>query len=191
MDESQAAYRLCYAAPMRVITILAVVVAAGIAAAAQAPQPWNLKVQPLELATQRGSSGVQLTTSKKGVLVSWLDMDNDEPTLKFAERMGAGWTQPGKVASGEDWFVTEADLHDVFAVTDIDIDVRECRGRCQQRQRDGDGKRANRDVAARVRQQASPWHRAHPPDDRRFPQCQRASDHPPRPTPTRAPSHAR
>ena len=102
---------------MRVITILAVVVAAGIAAAAQAPQPWNLKVQPLELATQRGSSGVQLTTSKKGVLVSWLDMDNDEPTLKFAERMGAGWTQPVNVASGEDWFVTEADTPSVLRLS--------------------------------------------------------------------------
>ena len=44
---------------MRGITILIVVVAAGIAVAAQAPQQWSLNVQPLTLNAQRGSSGVQ------------------------------------------------------------------------------------------------------------------------------------
>src|SRR4030095_3513972 len=82
---SQAAYRLCYAARMR-STIVATILLAGAAAAAQAPQPWTLKIEPLQLAAQRGSSGAQLTVSKRGVLVSWLDSDNDEPTLKFAER---------------------------------------------------------------------------------------------------------
>jgi len=102
---------------MRGITILTVVAATGIAVGAQAPQPWNLSVQPVQLNAQRGSSGVQLTTSKKGVLVSWLDMDNDEPTLKFAERTTAGWTQPVNVASGEDWFVTEADTPSVLRLS--------------------------------------------------------------------------
>lgn len=102
---------------MRGITILTLVMATGIAAGAQAPQQWNLSVQPVQLNAQRGSSGVQLTTSKKGVLVSWLDMDNDEPTLKFAERTAAGWTPPVNVASGEDWFVTEADTPSVLRLS--------------------------------------------------------------------------
>jgi hypothetical protein len=98
-------------------TIVAAVVFVGAAVAAQAPQPWTLKVQPLELASQRGSSGVQLSVSKRGVLASWIETDNDEPTLKFAERTATGWTAPVKVASGEDWFITEADTPSVLRLS--------------------------------------------------------------------------
>jgi hypothetical protein len=98
-------------------TILATVVLIGAAVAAQTPQPWTLKVQPLELASQRGSNGAQVSVSKRGVLVSWLETDNDEPTLKFAERTANGWTPPVKVASGEDWFITEADTPSVLRLS--------------------------------------------------------------------------
>ncbi len=98
-------------------TIVATVVFVGAAVAAQAPQPWTLKIQPLELASQRGSNGAQVSVSSRGVLVSWLDSENDEPTLKFAERTATGWTQPMKVASGEDWFVTEADTPSVLRLS--------------------------------------------------------------------------
>jgi len=98
-------------------TIVAAVVFVGAAVAAQAPQPWTLKIQPLELASQRGSNGVQLSASKRGVLASWIETENDEPTLKFAERTAAGWTQPMKVASGEDWFITEADTPSVLRLS--------------------------------------------------------------------------
>jgi len=70
-------------------TIVAAVVFVGAAVAAQAPQPWTLKIQT----------------------------ENDEPTLKFAERTAAGWTQPMKVASGEDWFITEADTPSVLRLS--------------------------------------------------------------------------
>jgi hypothetical protein len=98
-------------------TILATVVFLGAAAAAQTPQPWTLKIQPLELASQRGSNGAQVSVSKRGVLLSWLETDNDVPTLKFAERTSTGWTQPVKVASGEDWFITEADTPSVLRLS--------------------------------------------------------------------------
>ena len=98
-------------------TILTTIVLLGAAAAAQTPQPWTLKIQPLELASQRGSNGAQLTVSKRGVLASWLETDNDEPTLKFAERTAAGWTPAVKVASGEDWFITEADTPSVLRLS--------------------------------------------------------------------------
>src|SRR5207237_9165965 len=101
---------------MRYIAIAAVLLA-GCVLAPQTPQPWTLKLQPLQLASQPGSNGVQLTTSKKGVLASWIDSDSDEPTLKFAERTAAGWTQPVKVASGEDWFITEADTPSVLRLS--------------------------------------------------------------------------
>ena len=98
-------------------TILATVALLGVAVAAQTPQPWTLKIQPLELASQRGSNGAQVSVSKRGVLVSWLETDNDEPTLKFAERTATGWTPPVKVASGEDWFITEADTPSVLRLS--------------------------------------------------------------------------
>jgi hypothetical protein len=98
-------------------TILATVALLGVAAAAQTPQPWTLKIQPLELASQRGSSGAQVSVSKRGVLLSWLETDNDEPALKFAERTATGWTPPVKAASGEDWFITEADTPSVLRLS--------------------------------------------------------------------------
>jgi len=98
-------------------TILATVALLGVAAAAQTPQPWALRIQPLELASQRGSSGAQVSVSKRGVLLSWLETDNDEPALKFAERTATGWTQPVRVASGEDWFITEADTPSVLRLS--------------------------------------------------------------------------
>ena len=102
---------------MRSTIALTAVIAAGIAVAAQAPQPWTLRIEPVQLSTSRGSSGVQLTSSKKGVLASWLETDGDEPTLKFAERTATGWTAPTKVASGEDWFITEADTPAVLRLS--------------------------------------------------------------------------
>ena len=116
MARPQAAYRVCYAPRMR-STIIAAIVLLAAGVAAQAPQSWNVKIQPLQLAAERGSSGPQLTVSNKGVLVSWIDPAENGATLKFAERTAAGWTQPVTVASGEDWFVTEADTPSVLRLS--------------------------------------------------------------------------
>ena len=97
--------------------LLALIVVTGIVAAAQTPQPWTVKIQPLQLAAEKGSNGPQLSVSKKGALVSWLESGDDGATLKFAERTGSGWTQPVKVASGEDWFVTDADTPSVLRLS--------------------------------------------------------------------------
>ena len=97
--------------------LVAIVVLAGIAAAAQTPQPWTVKIQPLQLAADRGSNGPQLSVSNKGVLVSWIENGDNGTTLKFAERTAAGWTQPATAASGEDWFVTEADTPSVLRLS--------------------------------------------------------------------------
>src|SRR4030095_544811 len=98
-------------------TLLALIVLASIVTAAQTPQPWTVKIQPLQLAAERGSNGAQLSVSKKGALVSWLESGDDGATLKFAERTASGWTQPVKVSSGEDWFVTEADTPSVLRLS--------------------------------------------------------------------------
>jgi hypothetical protein len=98
-------------------TLLAIIVLTSIVAGAQTPQPWTLKIQPLQLAAERGSNGPQLTVSKKGPLVSWVESGDEGATLKFAERAASGWTSPVKVASGEDWFVTDADTPSVLRLS--------------------------------------------------------------------------
>jgi hypothetical protein len=101
---------------MRSTIALTAVLAMGIAAAAQAPTPWTIKIQPVELGAEKGANGVQLTVSKRGALASWVE-SGEEPTLKFAERTAAGWSAPVKVASGEDWFITEADTPSVLRLS--------------------------------------------------------------------------
>ena len=101
---------------MRSTIVLTAVLAMAIAAAAQAPPPWALKIQPVELGAEKGANGVQLTISKRGALASWIE-SGDEPTLKFAERTATGWSAPVKVASGEDWFITEADTPSVLRLS--------------------------------------------------------------------------
>ena len=98
-------------------TLLGIILASGVMAAAQSPQPWAVKIQPLQLAADGGSNGPQLTASKKGALVSWVETGDEGATLKFAERASGGWTPPVKVASGEDWFVTDADTPSVLRLS--------------------------------------------------------------------------
>ncbi|HEX8029277.1 MAG TPA: sialidase family protein [Vicinamibacterales bacterium] len=60
------------------------------------------------------SSQPQLTVSKRGVLLSWIERAGDLATLKFAERTATGWTPAVTVASGRDWFVNWADVPSVL-----------------------------------------------------------------------------
>ncbi|MBM3809283.1 MAG: exo-alpha-sialidase [Acidimicrobiia bacterium] len=57
-----------------------------------------------------GSAQPQLTVSKRGVLLSWIERSGDLATLKFAERTATGWSAPRTIASGRNWFVNWADV---------------------------------------------------------------------------------
>jgi hypothetical protein len=65
-----------------------------------------------------GSAQPQLSTSSRGVLLSWIEKAGSRATLKFAERSASGWTQPAAVASGDDWFVNWADVPSVIRLGD-------------------------------------------------------------------------
>src|SRR5512145_1831831 len=71
---------------------------------ASAPPVWTVKVEPLDPPSGASSMGPQLTSSSRGVLVSWLEQADADFALKFAERSGAAWAQPVTVASSKDWF---------------------------------------------------------------------------------------
>jgi hypothetical protein len=60
----------------------------------------------------------QLSTSDRGVLLSWIEKTGTHATLKFAERTSSGWTDARAVASGDDWFVNWADVPSVVRLGD-------------------------------------------------------------------------
>ena len=86
-------------------------------ASAQTPRPWPLKIEPAQISTAAGSNGPQLTSSAKGVIASWLESGENGSVLKFVERTTAGWSKPATAASGDDWFVTEADTPAVLRLS--------------------------------------------------------------------------
>jgi hypothetical protein len=73
-------------------------------------------IAPLPITTPAGGNSAQpqLSVSKRGVLVSWIERTGDLATLKFAERTSAGWTAAQTIASGRDWFVNWADVPSVL-----------------------------------------------------------------------------
>jgi hypothetical protein len=75
-------------------------------------------VEPLA-APARGNSGQpQLTTSSRGVILSWLEQADTASTLKFSELTGEEWTAAKTIASSDGWFVTDADVPTVIRKTD-------------------------------------------------------------------------
>ena len=84
-----------------------------------APAPWTIKVEPLTTPAAAGSVGPQLSVSEQhGPLLSWIEIDDDKTTLKFAERNALGWSQPQTVASGTDWFINDSDVPSVIRMSD-------------------------------------------------------------------------
>src|SRR4051812_26932285 len=71
---------------------------------------WHVTVAPLPIAAGPGSTEPQLTSSDRGVVLSWIEQAPGTATLKFAERTGDAWSMPQTVASGKDWFVSGADV---------------------------------------------------------------------------------
>jgi hypothetical protein len=56
----------------------------------------------------------QLTASDRGVILSWIERAGTTAHLKFAERTSSGWSAPLTVASGDDWFLSYADVPSVY-----------------------------------------------------------------------------
>ena len=75
---------------------------------------WKISVGELSSPAGAESAQPQLTVSKRGVLLSWIERKGPQATLRFAERTETGWTEPRVVASGSDWFVNWADVPSVL-----------------------------------------------------------------------------
>jgi hypothetical protein len=105
---------------MRTSVLLFVAVlatASAIMATAQAvalQTAFAIAPQPIATPAAPNSAQPQLSVSKRGVLVSWIERTGDLATLKFAERTASGWTAGQTIASGRDWFVNWADVPSVL-----------------------------------------------------------------------------
>lgn len=102
------------------VHVWAGLLAVGLMGCAQAPPPtapiagdWTPRIDALESPAGADSAQPQLSVSSRGVLLSWIEQDDNLPALKFAERTAGGWSDVRTVASGEDWFINWADVPSV------------------------------------------------------------------------------
>ena len=67
----------------------------------------------------QGESGqAQLTSSGRGVILSWLERQDASATLKFSELSSGKWSDARTIASSDRWFVSEADTPTVMRMSD-------------------------------------------------------------------------
>jgi hypothetical protein len=85
--------------------VVAITAASGLAS-----QTAPLNPQSVTTPAAPNSGQPQLSVSRRGVLLSWIERNGDLATLKFAERTATGWTAAKTIASGRDWFVNWADV---------------------------------------------------------------------------------
>jgi hypothetical protein len=86
--------------------------------AAATPPVAALTVTALTVPVPAGSSEPQVTSSSRGAILSWIESSGPMATLKFAERSGTGWSEPRAVATGKDWFLSDADAPTVQRMAD-------------------------------------------------------------------------
>jgi hypothetical protein len=79
---------------------------------------WQLTLEPLPTPAGDASAQPQLTASKDGVILSWLENAGSQTALKFSERTAAGWSEPRLVAFGDDFFANYADVPSVVRLAD-------------------------------------------------------------------------
>jgi hypothetical protein len=83
--------------------------AGGGATTAVSTPAWTVRVESMPAPTGPGTMLPRLTSSDRGVIVSWVERSGAKSQLKFAERTSSGWSQPTTVASGDKWFLSYAD----------------------------------------------------------------------------------
>jgi hypothetical protein len=74
-------------------------------------------LEPLSVPAPGGSAHPQLTSSSRGAILSWIEQQESTSTLRFSERTSGAWSEPRTAASGDDWFVTTADVPSVLRLS--------------------------------------------------------------------------
>ena len=99
-----------------VLLLVGPVLVAGllIGSAQERPRSSSAAVEPLPSPAGTNSAQPQLSSSSRGAILSWVERETQNATLRFAERTTTGWSAPRTVASGNDWFVNWADVPSVI-----------------------------------------------------------------------------
>lgn len=79
---------------------------------------WHLTLSPLDSPAAADTAQPQLSVSKRGVLLSWIERRGPDAVLKFSERTAEGWSPAVTAASGRNWFVNWADVPSVVRLDD-------------------------------------------------------------------------
>ena len=77
-----------------------------------------LRIEPLPSPAGTNSSEPQLSAQGDDVILSWLEVNGERATLKFAERTPSGWSNAQTVASGTHFFINSFDVPSVHALAD-------------------------------------------------------------------------
>ncbi len=78
----------------------------------------TLAFEPLEVPAPEGGGYPQLSASDRGTILSWIELGDEGATLRFAEHGSGGWSDVRTAATGEDWFITTADVPAVLRLSD-------------------------------------------------------------------------
>lgn len=89
-----------------------------IASGDPAATDWTLEIQPIASPASGEAAQPQLSSSRHGAILSWIERAGQTATLKFSARTASGWSEPQAVASGTDWFVNWADVPSVVRLAD-------------------------------------------------------------------------
>jgi hypothetical protein len=100
--------------PIARIAMLMLLAAIGIVSGQErSNMSWAAAIQGTPSPAGPNSGQPQLSSSSRGLLLSWIERDGEKATLRFAERNAGAWSVPRDVASGTDWFINWADVPSV------------------------------------------------------------------------------
>jgi hypothetical protein len=91
-------------------SVAGAVAAASIWTRASVAARADLTVASITTPAGPASAQPQLSTSSRGVLLSWIERNGSTATLKFSELAGGRWSDARTIASGDNWFVNWADV---------------------------------------------------------------------------------
>ena len=106
--------------PMRNLTSLLALAALVVSSACGRSEPaaWTVTVQRVASPAGPNSSEPQIVDSGRGRILSWVERAGAMSHLKFSERTASGWSPAVTAASGNDWFLSYADVPSVMRLSD-------------------------------------------------------------------------
>lgn len=85
----------------------------------QSVESVKVTIEAIAVPALAGSGEANLARAPTGtVVLSWLEPADDAHALRFATLEDRAWSEPGLVATGDDWFINWADFPSVVPFTD-------------------------------------------------------------------------